>query len=270
VGTDDQVLHVLARIGERTADVVKALRELDEASLTAPSELPDWSRLTIACHLRYGAEALFTMTDATLHGHTASFYPEGRARQRPGTLVPLARESTLDVVHSLAARSARLNQAWSTVRPASWHLEIVEPTDNSDLGRMPLSRLALLRLTEVEVHGSDLGLQLGEWSTTFINAALPMRLEGLNVRTPNAHALGELGEGTWLLVASDGPTYRVSVTEGVVASTTAAPGSPARAVLEAPSRDLLALLLGRPLRRAVRVTGDRTFAEAFAAAFPGP
>jgi hypothetical protein len=271
VAPDDQSHRVLARIDERTAEIVTALLDLDAVSLTAPSELPDWSRLTIACHLRYGAEALVTMTDATLQGRTASFYPDGRAQQRSGTLSPKAGEGALDVVHSLAERSARLSQAWSKVRDQSWHLEITEPTDNTDLGHIPLSRLAVLRLTEVEVHGSDLGLQLGdEWSTTFIDAALPLRLEGLSTRTPNPRALDALGEGAWLLVASNGPTYRVGVSEGVVAATPATSDSPARVVLEATSRDLLALLLGRPLHRTLRITGDRAFGEAFSAALPGP
>jgi Mycothiol maleylpyruvate isomerase N-terminal domain len=270
VAPDDPSHRVLARIAERTADIVTALLELDEVGLNNPSELPDWSRLTIACHLRYGAEALVTMTEATLQGRTASFYPEGRARQRAGTLLPSARENAPDVVRSLAEHSARLDQAWSMLRAESWHLEVTEPTDNADLGRIPLSRLALLRLTEVEVHGSDLGLQLGEWSTTFIDTALPMRLEGLTTRTPIARTLDALGGGAWLLVASDGPTYRVSVSEGVVAATPTTSDSRARAILEATSRDLLALLLGRPLHQELRITGDRAFGEAFSAAFPGP
>ena len=126
------------------------------------------------------------MTDATLARTHSLLLPGGSGPATTGhPVLPRARETALDVVHSLAAHSARLSQAWATLRPESWHLEIVEPTDNPDLGRIPLSRLALLRLTEVEVHGSDLGLQLGEWSTTFIDAALPLRLEGLNVRTPD-------------------------------------------------------------------------------------
>ena len=77
-------------------------------------------------------------------------------------------------------------------------------------------------------------------------------------------------EGAWLLVASDGPTYCVGATNGVVESVPVVAQTPSRAVVEATSRDLLALLLGRPLRHAPRVTGDRAFGEAFGAAFPGP
>ena len=44
----------------RTADIVSALAAM--GSLSAPSRLPGWSRLTVACHLRYGAIASRRMT----------------------------------------------------------------------------------------------------------------------------------------------------------------------------------------------------------------
>ncbi len=267
---EDQSHEVLTRIVERTTHIVGALSDLGDGDLTAPSELPGWSRLTIACHLRYGAEALRTMTDATLHGRTTSYYPGGRARQRPGTLQPADGEVAHDVLDSLATGSERLSRSWSAVPPDSWKREVVEPSDNPDLGRVSLSRLPLLRLTEVEVHGSDLGLDLPDWSSTFIEATLPMRLEALNNHTPDLRRIDANIEGAWLLVAADGPIYRVSVTQGVVASVPTDLHSPSRVVLEATSRDLLALLLGRPLRHAPRVTGDLAFGEAFPAVFPGP
>ena len=44
----------------------------------------------------------------------------------------------------------------------------------------------------------------------------------------------------------------------------------AEAVIDATSRDLLALLLGRPLHAPPVVSGNATLAAAFARAFPGP
>jgi hypothetical protein len=41
-------------------------------------------------------------------------------------------------------------------------------------------------------------------------------------------------------------------------------------VIAASSRDLLALLLGRPLAESPQWSGDTAFGEAFTAAFPGP
>jgi hypothetical protein len=135
---------------------------------------------------------------------------------------------------------------------------------------MPLAQLPLLRLTEVEVHGSDLGLGLADWSEVFVGVALPTRLDRLNVRRVNHRSFDAGLQGVWLLAATDGPTYRVAVRGTEVESAPAPPSTPARAVLEATRRDLLALLLGRPLLQPLRITGDVPFGHAFPAAFPGP
>jgi hypothetical protein len=97
-----------------------------------------------------------------------------------------------------------------------------------------------------------------------------MRLDWLNTRRANHRDFDAGLEGSWLLVGTDGPTYRVSVEGTGVESVPADPTSPSRAMIRATSRDLLALLLGRPFRQPPIVTGDVAFGEAFASAFPGP
>jgi uncharacterized protein (TIGR03083 family) len=261
---------LVALLETRTADVVAALGALDEQALLAASSLPGWSRLTIACHLRFGAEALCRLTRGGLAGQPASYYPDGREQQRPRTLVPHEREGALDVLASLARQSDELHDAWRTLRSDDWSREVVEPEDQRDLGPLTLSRLPLLRLTEVEVHGSDLALGLSTWSDLFVAVALPNRLEWLNTRRSNHRPVDDSVQGSWLLSATDGPAYLVSLGAGRVDSRPASPTSPATAVIEAPSRDLLALLLGRQLRTAPRIFGDVAFGEAFTRAFPGP
>jgi uncharacterized protein (TIGR03083 family) len=269
VPAENALPRVQAAIDHRTARLVEALSELDEMDLTGPSRLRGWSRLTIACHLRYGAETLRAMTEAVLSDRPVSFYPEGRAQQRPGTLLPNVGEHPSDVVESLARHSERLSQRWASLNEDMWNRQVLEPEDNVDLGPITLGRLALLRLTEVQVHGSDLGLHLEDWSPFFIEVVLPMRLDWLKVRRVNHH-VDDFLEGAWLLVASDGPTYRISVSRGAVESVPASRTTPARAVVEATSRDLLALLLGRPFLQPPRITGDVAFGQAFSEAFPGP
>lgn len=163
---------VLDQLERATADVLAAL---EGADLEAPSLLPGWSRLTIACHLHYGAQALRWMTRDAIVGRPTSYYPDGRATQRPMTLVPRNDESSADVVTSLRQRSAELHDDWRTVD--DWSIRVVEPPDNADLGPVTLSLLASARLTEVEVHGTDLGLGLGPWSEVLVRHVLPMRLE---------------------------------------------------------------------------------------------
>jgi uncharacterized protein (TIGR03083 family) len=254
----------------RTASIVEALRPLDDAALAAPSALPDWNRLTIVCHLRYGAQALRSMTEAVRSGRPTSFYPEGRAHQRPHTLHPGPEESPRDVIASLARCGETLSQLWSTFRDDEWELRLKEPVNNPDLGPVTLGRLALLRLTEVQVHGPDLDLGLGDWSPRFIELALPMRLDGLKARQVGPHGGGAELEGSWLFRAEEGPTTLITVSKGAVDVSPARPTSPARATVEATSRDLLALLLGRPCLQPPRITGDVAFGQAFSVAFPGP
>ena len=254
-----------AAVARRTSEIVAALGALDANALRGPSLLPDWSRLTIACHLRYGAAALARMTDDALAGRPTSYYPGGRARQRPGTLAPDDGESPADVVASLATRSGELHGRWSELTPDRWATVVDEPPDNPDLGSMPLHSFALLRLTEVEVHGTDLDLGLDDWSDGFVAAALPFRIRRLAGRRPAIPV-----EGSWLLVADDGPTHLVTATPTSVETGAASPDEPATARVEGSARDVLALLLGRPPVQPLRRAGDVDLAEAFDAAFPGP
>ena len=203
--TDPSFSHVIDALGHRSRRIAESLRELGEDELLQHSELPEWSRLTIACHLRFGAEALARMTRATVAGHAVAYYPEGRDRQRPRTLEPLPDESSTEVVESMALRSEELYQLWSELDAGAWGVTVLEPPDKRDLGPIPLGRLPLLRLTEVEVHGTDLGLRLGDWSKLFVDTVLPMRLSWLNVRRANHRAFGADLQGSWLLVETDGP-----------------------------------------------------------------
>jgi uncharacterized protein (TIGR03083 family) len=297
--TDDGP-RIAAAVADRSAEIVAALDRLDEAGLRAPSRLDGWSRLTIACHLRFGAETLTRMTADALAGRATSFYPGGRSIQRPGTLVPRPGEDGHAVVRSLADAGTALDRAWGPL-DEGWTTLVTKPEDDRDLSPLPLRALALLRLTEVEVHGEDLGLGLSEWSTAFVTAALAFRLDWLNVRrrtrvAPDAGPASEGRSRSWLLSATDGPTFRVSISGTTVdshliespADAPAAepgedrpdedrPGEPQHradaevdAVIEGSSRDVLALLLGRPTQQPLAIRGDPAAAAEFTRTFPGP
>lgn len=262
--------QVVDRCAARTTEIVEALARLDEESLAAPSALPGWSRLTVACHLRYGGEALAQMTSAAIEGRRASYYPEGRARQRPTTLERRRGERPADVVRALREGGDQLQRVWSELSEEEWQAAVEEPDDNPDLGTVALSWLPLLRLTELEVHGADVALGLDEWSALFVRVALPTRLDWLNVRRSNHRAFDGGLEGSWLLSATDGPTYRVEVRGSAVDARPVGEDTDARATIVGSSRDLLALLLGRARSEPLRVSGDATFAARFEEAFPGP
>ncbi len=258
-----------AAVSTRQREVVAALRAPDESALLGPSRLPGWDRLTIACHLRYGAAASERLTRAALDGEPAAFYPEGRDRQRPATLQPEPGESVAQVVAGLATTSRRLDDRWSPLGPDEWSSTVTEPEANPDLGPVVLSMLALLRLTEVEVHGSDLDLGLAPWSTTFVETALPVRLAWLATRRSNHREADRSIEGTWVLAASDGPTFRIS-TAGDDVTVEQGSTAGAQAVLAGTGAELLAFILGRRSVEILEIAGDRHFAQGFLAAFPAP
>ncbi len=214
------------------------------------------------CHLRYGAVALLRMTDDALAGRPTAYYPHGRTAQRPGTLGPEPGESPADVVTSLSRGSHALHARWSELTSSDWEIEVQEPADSVDLGEISLRELAILRLTEVEVHSTDLGLSgLGPWSEIFVDAALEMRLDWLPRRQRNDRAT-VAGTRSWLLAPTDqGPTVLVTVDGEHVTSTRAGVTTPADTVIVASRRELLGLLLGRSAP-----PGSTSFRRTF----PGP
>ena len=259
----------VSAVARRTVELTGALQALDEDELLAATALEGWSRLTIACHLRYGAEALRRMTVEASAGQSTSYYPGGRDEDRPDTLRPASGEAPADVVISLVDQSRALQQSWESLTERDWEVMVNEPEDNPDLGALGLGRLPLLRLTEVEVHGTDLDLGLGDWSECFVHEALPFRLDRLNQRRAG-RLPGRRVDGSWLLVATDGPVHLVTVRGESVSSTPAARDAAAHAVIEGTSRDILSLLLGRPAVESLSISGDQEFGRAFTMVLPGP
>ncbi len=76
--------EIVAVCDRRSREIADALHLLSDDELTAPSALPDWSRLTILCHLRYGTQAHLAMTQPVIDGAPTSYYPGGRADAAAG------------------------------------------------------------------------------------------------------------------------------------------------------------------------------------------
>jgi maleylpyruvate isomerase len=266
----ERAREVAAAAAERSGRLVGLLGDLDPGELDAPSQLPGWSRLTIVCHLRYGTRALLRMTRDALAGRETSYYPEGRATQRPGTLLPSPGEPSDSVVDDLRSAAAELDREWSARAHEQWNAPVTEPADNPDLGPVPLARLALARLTEVDVHGTDLGIGAPDWSSTLVEVGLPTRLGWLAVRRPSRQASDGAISGSWRLDAGEGLSWLVALDGNSVISRPAVGADETTAVISGSGRDLLALLLGRPLLHELRFFGDQAFAQSFQRAFPGP
>jgi maleylpyruvate isomerase len=272
---------VAEAVDGRTREVVGVLAGLDDAALSAPSRLPGWSRLTIVCHLRFGAVTLRRMTADALAGRPTAFYPDGREAQRPSTLVPAPGESPADVVRALAAEAEALADAWAALAADDWATPIVLPGGEGAFAGEPAGDLAfhgVLRLTEVEVHGADLDVGLDRWSPTFVAVALPSRLVRLPAQRRRPDAAPDV-HARWALRDTAGPTYLVTVAGPDVTITTvpappegpAQPGEPLPDVdgtVEGSAHDLVAFLLGRPAPGLV--LSDPSLHERFRTTFPGP
>jgi len=258
--------EIAEAVASRHRELAGVLEAVQPNVVLADSQLPGWSRLTIVCHLRCGAQASHRMTSDALAGQPTAFYPGGRSAQRPSTLHPGPQQGPADVVQSLIEASAALDELWAQIPPEAWGgTTVCEPGDNPDIGPITLLQLAILRLTEVEVHGTDLDLGLCDWSDPFIDAALPMRIAWL----PRRHTPSQASSGSWNLVATDGPSFNVAVSRGVVS---ASPGKAyqADATITAPKADLLGLLLGRVDVADLTIAGDKAVALRFATTFPPP
>jgi hypothetical protein len=240
----------------------------------APSALPDWSRLTIACHLRYVAEAMIRITEVAVQRQVAPMYPGGRDIDRPGSLQPREGETPSSIVESVRRTSNALEQIWAGVPSDMWEYEFTE----ADHGTLLFSRWLALRLTEVEVHCTDVGAHIGpdsqQWSASFVSAVLPLRVAWLTRARERPDANLCIG-GTWTL-QSPNQQWRVTSSIGsrvVEVNThqsdhTGEQSKDSGTVLRGDNRTLLALLLGRDNVSIVNQIGPGV--SNFKAAFPGP
>jgi len=247
---------LVAACARRAVEIVEALGKLPDEEMLAASELPGWSRLTLICHIRYGAQAVLAMTPAVLAGEPAAYYPGGRATQRPGTLVPADGEGPQDVVESFARAMGELVALWAPLQPREWERRVIEPADNVDLSPLTLYQLAVLRLTETDVHAVDFGVGLADWTRELAEAGLPFRVSRLQLRSVPVDA-----KGAWRLNTTEGESYGVAVADGRVSTDTRL----GAATIAGSRRDLFALLMGRPFTGPV--DGP---VEAFQEMFPGP
>ena len=109
------------------------------------------------------------------------------------------------------AAAGELDREWSAIDDDRWGADVVEPADNADLGTIPLARLALARLTEVDVHGTDLAVGAPDWSATLVEIGLPIRLRWLSTRRTNHRAFDPSIRGSWPLHATEGLRWLVAV-----------------------------------------------------------
>jgi uncharacterized protein (TIGR03083 family) len=262
------VVPVLDAVDVATGRLRAALDAVDDDALAAPSRLEGWSRTTILAHLRYHALASARLTDNALAGRPAAFYPGG-APEREESLLLGEDETLADVVADLFDWSEQLAQQWRELSDDDWETELREPR----FGRMRLTRVAALRLTEVEVHGVDLGLDgLDAWSDQFVETCLPLRIAWLPNHSRGLPSADRTVNGRWLLRSDTSKAWLVSAS-GTLASAGAKDNiadDTVDCIITGTERQLLGLVLGRTPIEALQVSGNEALAHNFKSAFPGP
>ena len=139
------------------------------------------------------------------------------------------------------------------------------------LGRIKLSRLLALRLTELEVHEGDLihGARPNKWNPEFVRVCLPLRIAWLAEHHRQHRDANCRIQGRWVL-KTDWQSWLVSASEADVVCTAADDNVEADVAISGDAADLLAFLLGRSPSSPVTVTGGAMLADRFKEAFPGP
>lgn len=252
--------RIIEMLGHRSAMVAQALVGLDRSALAAGTELPGWTRLTVACHLRYGAQAVRQIVEATLEGRPSAYYPAGRELQRPTTLAPALGEPAVHVAASLRDEDDHLLSVLGGLAADAWDTPVIEHDDNPDLGDLSILGLVRLRLTEVVVHGTDLGMGLPAWQPDFGRAVLTQRL----ARRPRPAA-----GARWSVTidATDAGAWTVTAVDGQLEVARSDAGA---ARLRGTANAHVAALLGRSGIGTIESTGDPVAARAYLDTCIGP
>jgi maleylpyruvate isomerase len=194
---------------------------LDDTIAARPSLLPGWDVAMLVTHLARNADGL---------AHVASGAAIGERRRRYAS--PEARDAGIEdgrgrpartVVSDLQAAIERLESTWAALAPGAWSAAGLSATGEPE----PLAEAPRNRWREVEVHHADLGLAFtaDDWDEVFVDLELDRWMSALEPRLPR-------GAGALVVATDTGRSW-------------AAGAAPVTMRVEAPSRRLLAWLIGR-------------------------
>jgi maleylpyruvate isomerase len=170
--TPDQARN-FQKIDDATERLLKAAARLGDADMRAPSRLPGWTRGHVLTHIARGGNALTNLLTWARTGVETPAYRSQEARDadiEAGAGRPAA-ELLADVAESAAAFRA----AVSGMPDDAWSFPVRGPVGPD----FPAAQLLARRLTEIELHHTDLDIGYGpaDWPSEFATMELdePMR-----------------------------------------------------------------------------------------------
>lgn len=132
------------------------LEELVERldDLTAPSQLPGWTRGHVVTHVARNADALLRLLAWARTGVETPMYPSPEARN--AEIEAGAGRPHAEQLDDLRATGARLAEEADALEPADWEAGV-----RTAQGRpVPASAVAWMRVREVWLHQVDLGAEI--------------------------------------------------------------------------------------------------------------
>jgi maleylpyruvate isomerase len=203
------------------ARLLDHLSHLSDEDAAAPSLLPGWTVAMLVTHLARNADSHRGMFEGAAVGEARQQYPSAAARDAD---IALGRgRSAEEVVADLRASVGALESAWDALPEERWSSHALTTDGLPNL----VADLPFQRWREVEVHLVDLGLGFThhEWDEQYVSTELDVSVGALDDRL-------SIGTGVVLSAPDVGRTWTAGA-ERVTMQ------------VEAPSRDLLAWLLGR-------------------------
>ncbi len=179
---------------------LQRLAGLDDATARRPSLLSGWSVGHVLTHLSQNAESITRWLEGALAGVTVARYPGGR-EQRDGDIEAGAGRPAPVLLDELWRSCMALEEVWARSALAGWP-DVDPPAPDAP---WPAAESPWRRLSEVEIHHSDLGLgfHAGEWSQELVRWLLPRRLARLDTQVTDPAERRRLL--SWLVGRTDEP-----------------------------------------------------------------
>jgi maleylpyruvate isomerase len=169
---------------------------LTDDDVRAPSALPDWSVGHVLTHIARNGDSVAHLTEAIGRGEVEDQYPGGTT-QRSSDIEIGSSRSAADLIVDVRAVNERVHRAWDALTDEQW---LTGRARTASVREMPATYLPVMRLREVVVHTSDLGLAAAtwrEWPEAFVAAELvrllemlPSRLDPTSTREVVAQLMG--------------------------------------------------------------------------------
>lgn len=142
-------------LDDATTRLLATAAGLSDADCRAPSLLPGWSRGHVLTHVARNADALATLLSGAAAGRPVQMYPSVEARD--AAVQSGAGRPAAELVADLRGSAARLREIALSLDGSAW--QAVQEWRHGR--RRPASDVAGARLTEVELHHIDLGVDRG-------------------------------------------------------------------------------------------------------------